>query len=224
MPDPMEALENREQQLPAEDRDALADRLRAELEMLALANEVERPSDLNEEAGNARRELYRSIFGDARVDTEKLFNGLTDIRDRHHTRMADAVQKAINRKLEQYPKRIGDWNPHPPAPKPPAPEPPEPPDFWWARTDPFDTSGHQMAWRDDGLHFFGGPKIDKWNVERHENFGAVASFAITADRFPPSAPPSGWWVSKPYVELFGGVVEGYQKLSSASFRGSPFNC
>ena len=70
-------------------------------------NQVERLSDLNEEAGNARRELYRSIFGDARVDTEKLFNGLTDIRDRHHTKIADAVQKAINLKLERYPKQIG---------------------------------------------------------------------------------------------------------------------
>jgi hypothetical protein len=58
MPDPIEALENREQQLTSEETDALADSLRTELEMLALANEVERPSELNEDAGNAQRELH----------------------------------------------------------------------------------------------------------------------------------------------------------------------
>jgi hypothetical protein len=199
MPDPIEALENREQQLRSEEKDALADSLRTELEMLALANEVERPSELNEEAGNARRELYRSSFVDARVDTATIFSGLTGIRNEYHTRVADALQKSINIKQERVLQtKYVDWNLLHPAP--------DPPEFWWASTQPFDTSGHTMGWRDDGLHIVGGPKLDTWNGERHENFGAVAVFTIAADRFPRSAPPSGWWLSAPFAELFGGMV------------------
>jgi hypothetical protein len=123
---------------------------------------------------------------------------MTEIRRRHHAGVAEAIERALDIKRGWKRERIIDWNLHLPAP--------EPPDFWWAFTQPFDTSGHTMAWRDDGLHIFGGPNLNKWNAERNEVFGAVARFTITANRFPQQAPPSGWWVSRPFVELFGGLV------------------
>jgi hypothetical protein len=198
MPDPVEILENREQPLPDDDRKMLAGRVDAQREMLDLVNVTERPSELNEELGLARRELYRASLGDALVDTERAFTGLANLRERYHTGVAEGLRRAIDLKLERYHDRVTDWNLHLP--------PPEPPEFWWASTQPFDTAGHTMGWRDDGLHIWGGPALHKWNAERHENFGAVARFTITADRFPAQAPPSGWWSSQPWVELFGGMV------------------
>ncbi|MEV4702653.1 hypothetical protein [Actinoplanes sp. NPDC049316] len=198
MPTIIEALTNREQQLTPEEAAALTSRLGAELDMFALANDVERATERNEEAGRARRELYRASFADARIDTEQVFNGFETIRDKLHTSVAEGLEKAIDVKRLNVRQRVTDWDLHLPAP--------EPPDFWWASTQPFDTAGHTMSWEDDGLHIFGGPTLHVWNGDRHETFGAVANFTITADRFPQAPPASGWWRSRPWVELFGGIV------------------
>ncbi|MEU8608293.1 hypothetical protein AB0C29_09860 [Actinoplanes sp. NPDC048791] len=198
MPEPIETLVNREQQLDPEEMAALTRRLDSQLEALALTNDVEGTEELADEEVRARRDLFRATFADARIDTEKLFDTMIEIQRRHHTGVADALERALDIKRRLVHDRVRDWDLHLPAP--------EPPDFWWAFTQPFDTSGHTMDWRNDGLHIFGGPKINKWNVSRNEVFGATARFTITGDRFPREAPPSGWWVSRPFVELFGGVV------------------
>jgi hypothetical protein len=58
--------------------------------------------------------------------------------------------------------------------------------------------------RDDGLHFWGGPKINDYDGRMHTSMGAVASFTLQPERFPDSA--NGLLRSSPMVELFGGVT------------------
>jgi len=76
--------------------------------------------------------------------------------------------------------------------------------FWWAETKSHGAVGTQSAFRDDGLHFWAGPKVNDWDGEMHTSLGAVASFTLQPDRFPTS--PSGLFRSSPHMELFGGVV------------------
>ena len=83
---------------------------------------------------------------------------------------------------------------------------PEPVDhsFWWAQTQPSLAPSMTADFRNDGLHFWGGPKVNDYDGEMHTSFGAVASFALQPARFPTSA--SGLFLSSPHVELFGGIV------------------
>jgi hypothetical protein len=197
MPEGVEILENTEQKLTDDESRALAARAVREREKFALLNDIELAGDLNEQLGRRKRELCQAAISDRAVDVPRLLDGTMEIKDRYHTDVADALARALDVRKDRYSDRFADWNLHLP--------PPEPPEFWWARTTPFDTAGHTGAWRSDGLHWWGGPKLGKWNSERHENFGALATFTITPDRFPAAAPPSGWWTSRPWVELFGGV-------------------
>ncbi len=189
------AIANPQHHLTPDIADALNARHRATREVMEFQNEIGRATEINEEYGKARLEVYRSAFEPLRIDIDKATNRLNDIREAYHAKTAESLLKLIDIK-RRFSVKLSDLVLNVPEPQDPS--------FWWARTDPFDTSGHTMAFRDDGLHIWGGPKIDKWNAERHENFGAIAKFAISPDRFPVS--PSGSFISLPFVELFGGIV------------------
>ncbi|ALL68566.1 hypothetical protein K788_0000403 [Paraburkholderia caribensis MBA4] len=76
--------------------------------------------------------------------------------------------------------------------------------FWWASTTAHAAPDMTSDFRDDGLYFFGGPKVNNYDGELHTSFGATSQFSLQPERIPDSA--SGWYSSAPHVELFGGVV------------------
>jgi hypothetical protein len=189
------AIANPQHHVQPEVAEAMSARHRAALELLELQREVGQTSSINEEYGRALLQVYSSALEPLRIDADRVMSDLRGAKEAYHAKIAESLQRHIDVRL-RFSERYSDLVRAIPEPRDPS--------FWWARTDAFDTAGHTFAFRDDGLHFWGGPKIDKWNAERHENFGAIAKFAISPDRIPPS--PSGNYVSSPFVELFGGLT------------------
>jgi hypothetical protein len=82
---------------------------------------------------------------------------------------------------------------------------PTDPNFWWAQTTPILLADNITSdFRQDGLHFFGGPQENRNLTDTRQCFGAVASFALQQSRFPQSA--SGFFTSSPHVDIAGGVT------------------
>jgi hypothetical protein len=77
--------------------------------------------------------------------------------------------------------------------------------FWWAETRVIPSAHIRPEFRDDGLHFFGGPTHHSGSLF-NTSYGALAFFAIDSNRIPHSS--SGRWTSAPHIELFGGL-DGY---------------
>ena len=185
---------NREQKLPSNYTKALSSRRAAQLQDLALRNQ----DDL---APDARRALLES--------RETLLKGDMDWTVADEKRRRRYVTQVNSKVAEALKLRIGAWNDlvkwkdiYTDLVRPT----PTPVDhsFWWAETHWHNASGMTSKDDNDGLRFFGGPKINDWDGRMTTSFGATGSFAIGPERLPMS--PTGWFSSSPHVELFGGVV------------------
>jgi hypothetical protein len=76
-------------------------------------------------------------------------------------------------------------------------------EFWWASTDWFAAPGLGVSNQSDGLHFYGKIGYDADPLWKG-GVGAVAHYALNADR----RPPASRYASTPNVELYG-TVTGY---------------
>jgi hypothetical protein len=192
------AVENPEHQLSREIADALKTRQKSQRALLDLRNEIVRASEINEEYGNARRDIFISILEPLGVDVIKAVDRLNEAKLAYNQKIATSLQDLLDIRRQRMGIKLSDL-----TFKPGRPDLSDP-TFWWANTNWWSTSGHSITNLSDGVHFTGGPKIDKWNVERHENFGSIAVFELQHSRIPSSA--SGRWTSNPFTELFGGIV------------------
>lgn len=190
-------IENRSQRMTDEVADALAMRRSAHLKVLAIGEENDFTPEQRRETVELRRRMAHAMSGGGL--NEKLEGALRDSALRKSTSIADILADRIEKQkrawLTSAPK-WGDINVTLPRPVDHS--------FWWAETSAHVAPDTRAEFRDDGLHFWGGPKVNDYDGEMHTSLGAVASFTLQPDRFPTS--PSGMFRSSPRVELFGGVV------------------
>ena len=187
-------IENAAHHLKPEVEQALAARRSVHLDMLAVAHEDDRTPEMRQQSSEMRRRVARTMGGPG-VNFEELDAELLDFATKRSDQISQILTERIARRklLTTKPPKSTD-------------QPPEPVDhsFWWATTQPHLAPSTRAGFRDDGLHFWGGPKVNNYDGEMHTSFGAVASFALQPRRFATS--PSGVFLSSPHVELFGGVV------------------
>lgn len=187
-------IENAAQSLTGEVSEALAARRQAHLEMLSIADETELTPDMRRESAELRRQLFTTLGQPGRN-----FEGLdVELRDAALKRSQQVAEILKNRIVKRERILAGlKWSDL-------ITVRPVDHSFWWARTQNHVAPDMRADFRDDGLHFWGGPKVNNYDGEMHTSFGAVASFALQPERFPTSA--SGQFLSSPHVELFGGIV------------------
>lgn len=188
-------IENAAQRLTAEVAQALVARRSAHLDMLAVAHENDLTPEMRRESSELRRRVARTTR-----EPGLSFEGLdTDLRDaalKRSDQISTILKDRIARRERMWITAGLKWSDFFAAPVDHS--------FWWAQTQPHVAPDTRSDFRDDGLHFLGGPKVNNYDGEMHTSFGAVASFALQPQRFPTSA--SGLFLSSPHVELFGGVV------------------
>ncbi len=189
-------IENAAQRRTGEVTQALVARRSTHLEMLALAQENDLTPEMRRESSELRQRFVRSI-GEPGLDFEGLETSLREAALKRSDQISTILKDRIARR-ERI--RITDrhkWSDL-------FVVPPVDHSFWWAQTQPHVAPDTRADFRDDGLHFWGGPKVNNYDGEMHTSFGMVASFALQPERFPTS--PSGVFLSSPHVELFGGIV------------------
>ena len=172
---------------------ALAARRASYLETLAVEQQVDRTPEMRREA----YELRRRVAGTTSEPAGSLEAELRDAALRRSVQVSAMLKDRIalrDRISIVAGAKWGDQDFLPPVDH----------SFWWARTQPHVAPDTQADFRNDGLHFFGGPKVNNYDGEMHTSFGAVASVALQPAQFPTS--PSGLFLSSPHVELLGGVV------------------
>jgi hypothetical protein len=189
-------LENTSHHLTDDVTRALAARRHMHAEMLTIAQETDRPPEIRREDSELRLR-QANIAADSNRNIEALMADFRDAALKRNERISKTIKDRITR-LERlkFTDRI-KWSDLFVAP-------PVDHSFWWAQTQPHVAPDMSADFRNDGLHFWGGPKVNDYNGEMHTSFGAVALFALQPERFPTS--PRGVFLSSPHVELFGGIV------------------
>jgi hypothetical protein len=197
---PKQALSksNPGQHLSSEVAQALNARHTAVLEDLNLQNEIVPTKEINQEYRAGLSEIYKVALEPTGVDLQQLADRVRDITATRNEKVATSLKRLLDLKRLRFTTKFGDLPVS--IPKPVAQDP----SFWWATTYYHAAPGQTTTFPDDGLHFYGGPKVNDWNGSETASFGAVAAFGISRDRFPASA--SGNYVSNPYIELFGGMT------------------
>src|SRR5215213_1221208 len=190
-------IENPAQRLAPEVAQAMDDRRTAHVAALAVANEPVVTREMKRDLSEARLRTIRGVTG-AHDNFETLKGELRD----GALRRSDQVSVTLKDRIKRESIHVSDlfkWSDQMAVQ-------PEPIDhsFWWARTDATVAPAMRADFRNDGLHFFGGPKVNDYDGNMDTSFGAVARFALQPQRFPSA--PSGIMISSPHVELFGGVV------------------
>jgi hypothetical protein len=193
-------IENPEHQVSHEIADALKARQKSHREMLDLPNEIVRASEINEEYGNARRDIYTSLLKPLGLDLDKAIDRLREAKLAFNDKTATSLRNLLDIKRQRYGIKVNEL-----SYKPGRPELSDP-NFWAGDWNAWGTSDSQITivQHSDGIHFSGGPEVKKTNVDRHENFGAITTFELQHERIPSST--SGRWTSNPFVELFGGIM------------------
>jgi hypothetical protein len=189
-------IENAAQRLTDEVAQALAARRSAHLDMLAVAQENDFTPEMRREFSELRRRSARTMGGPG-LDIKELDGALRDAAIKKSETISQILKDRIARRERAWITAGPKWSDLHVTP-------PVDHSFWWAFTNGHVAPGTQAEFRDDGFHFWGGPKVNNYDGEMHTSFGAVASFALQPARFPTS--PSGMFRSSPHVELFGGVV------------------
>lgn len=187
---------NPEHDLPRDLADAFSSRHRKHLEMLSFQDQSDLTPELRRKVTDSRNKAYRDAAKSMGLDFDKVSSNISGIFAEKNDMVAETLTNRSDRwndYVEQSPPIVPDAEP---ALRDSS--------FWWARTDAFVAPDTRAEFRTDGLHFRGGPKVHNHNGEMHTRFGAIASFGLNPARFPAS--PSGWFESKPFVELFGGVL------------------
>lgn len=193
-------VENAAQRLTGEVAQALVARRTAHRDMLAVAHE----NDLTPEMRRESSELRRRVAQTTREPGPNLEGLETELRDaalKRSDQISTTLKDRIARRERMWITAGLKWSDFKWSDVSKAPVDHS---FWWARTQPHVAPDTSADFRDDGLHFRGGPKVNNYDGEMHTSFGAVASFALQPERFPTSS--NGLFVSRPHVELFGGVV------------------
>jgi len=190
-------IENPAQQMASDVARALDTRRAAHIDALAIAHEPIVTRDMRRELSDSRLRTISKLTG-ANQNLETLKGELRD----GALKRSDQISVQLSDRIKRESLRISDlykWSDQMAVQ-------PEPVDhsFWWARTDATAAPATRAEFRDDGLHFFGGPKVNDYDGSMDTSFGAVALFGLSPSRFPTSA--SGLVRSSPHVELFGGVV------------------
>ncbi|WP_442496835.1 hypothetical protein [Methylobacter sp. sgz302048] len=194
-------LNNPEQQLSPDIIEALSLRRAAHLDILELHNQSDLSPDIRKKLLESKQLLYRTVVETTGLDIEKFNAELYDIATEKNHQIANSLKLRINR-WQGWRDRVGIVPPMVVVFPPPAVTDHS---FWWAQTAVSSIAPDTRAdFRDDGLHFFGGPKVNNYDGEMHTSFGATALFALQPERIPTSA--SGWFMSSPHVEIFGGIV------------------
>lgn len=181
--------------LTAETLDALRARRSAHLKTLAIDQELDRTPQMRKQASALRWLATRGVHAtgpDASAEIE-----LRDAALRRSDQISTALKQRIGKRELTLAGTLPRW-------RDAFAIAPVDHSFWWAQTQPYLAPDMQCDFRDDGLHFWGGPKVNDYDGEMHTSFGAVASFALQPSRFPTS--PAGVLLSSPHVELYGGVV------------------
>jgi hypothetical protein len=184
-------LQNAAQPLKRDVTQALVARRSAHLDLLAITHETDRTPEMRREASEMRRRAPR-IMTEPGVDSD-----WRDAALKRSAQISVSLKDRIARRARIKVTDLSKWSDLFVAP-------PVDHSFWWARTEAHVAPMTQAVFRDDGLHFSGGPKVNTYDGEMHTSFGAVASFALQPERFPMSS--SGVFLSSPHVELFGGIV------------------
>ena len=190
-------IENPAHRMAPEVAQALDARRTAHTEALAIAREPLITRDIRRELSESRLQTISKLTG-ANQNFETLKGELRD----GALKRSDMVSTRLSDRIKRESLRVSDlfkWSDQ-------LAVQPEPVDhsFWWARTDALAAPAMRADFRNDGLHFLGGPKVNDYDGSMDTSFGAVARFALQPGRFP--AAPSGLVISSPHVELFGGVV------------------
>jgi hypothetical protein len=175
---------------------ALAARRSTHLEMLAVAQENDFTPGMKREFSELRRRSARTMGGSG-LDFKELDGALRNAAIKKGETIAEILKDRIARRERAWVMAGPKWSDLHLTPAADH-------SFWWAFTNGHVAPGTQANFRDDGLHFWGGPKVNNYDGEMHTSFGAVATFALQPERFPTS--PSGRFRSSPHIELFGGVV------------------
>jgi hypothetical protein len=189
-------LENTGQQLNGDVTQALAARRQMHLEMLAIVHEADRTPEMRREDSELRLQLAR-IIGNPNLNVEEFKKHLREDALNRSEKVSDIIKDRVARRDRI---RIINWTKWIDL----FVSPPVDHSFWWAQTQPHVAQQMKASFQDDGLHFWGGPKVNDYDGDIHTSFGAVALFALQPERFPTS--PSGMFLSSPHVELFGGIV------------------
>jgi hypothetical protein len=189
-------IENAAQRLTGEVAQALVARRSAHLDMLAVAHETDLTPEIRQESSELRRRVARTMM-EPGLNFEGLDADLRDAAIKRSDQISTILKDRIARRERIWVTALPKWSDLFVAP-------PVDHSFWWAQTQSHVAPDTPADFRDDGLHFWGGPQVNNQNGEMHTSFGAVASFALQPERFPTSA--SGSFLSSPHVELFGGIV------------------
>jgi hypothetical protein len=191
-------VENVAQSMSNEVAQALSARRTKRLGMLAIAQENDFTDEMRREASELRWRTAQTMGGPG-LGYEEFEGALRDAAVKEGETISQILRDRIARRMEMIhegPKWSDSF-------VPPAP-PPVDHSFWWAFTNSQVGSGTHANFSDDGLHFWGGPNLNKWNGELHTSLGATATFALQPARFPVS--PGGMFRSSPSIELNGGIL------------------
>lgn len=186
---------NEGQPLPDEVAQALAGRRAAHLDRLAIEHEEDFPPELRRESSELRRRLAHTMGGQGFAELE---GALRDSAMRKSAAIADILKDRVERRKRAWATVAPSWGDLDVTIRPTDHS------FWWAQTSAHVAPSTRAEFRNDGLHFWGGPKVNDYDGRMHTSLGAVASFTLQPDRFPVS--PSGMFRSAPNVELLGGVL------------------
>jgi len=189
-------IENVSHRLTKEVSEALVNRNTAHVDLLAIEHETDLTPEMRRQLSEQRRQTARTMSG-SDVNFDRLNAELRDVAMKRSDQVSAVLKERIRRRelvAIAKPPKWSDLYTLAPVDH----------SFWWAQTQPHVAPSTTADFRDDGLHFWGGPKVNNYDGEMRTSFGSVASFALQPARFPTS--PSGVFLSSPHVELFGGVV------------------
>jgi len=192
-------VSNPDHHVSREVRQAFDARYTALHEQLDLQNETKAATEIQREYSAGLLEIYKTAFAPTGVNVQQLTDRLRDLTITRNEKIANAIKRQAEIQRLRFPTQFAH-DQAVPIPKPL----PQDPTFWWSDTAYWSAPGQQMTFPDDGLHYFGGPKVDDYNGQESTNFGAIASFELNADRIPTSS--SGNWVSNPWIDLIGGMT------------------
>ncbi|HEY1939283.1 MAG TPA: hypothetical protein VGJ33_15230 [Candidatus Angelobacter sp.] len=186
--------------VPANVLQEIKDRDKARVESFALANQLGNTTELNQEYSAAKLQLFASLLQPLNID-------LRAVAEREKAITQDYNEKVTTNLHELLIIRRDKFVPQFNAPLTKFPLPTfsalEPAGFGYV---PFSTPDAEVNIGNliNGFRYTGGPKMDKVNEERHEDFGAFGHFRLTPNLFP--APDSGVLTSVPRINLLGGMT------------------
>ena len=205
-----QVIENRAQRVTGNVGQALVARSSAYLEMLAVAHQNDCTPEMRQESSELRRRVTRNM-SQPDPNFEQLEADLRDAALKRSDQISAILTDRITARDRIWITERSKWIDL-------FVSPPVDHSFWWAQTQPHLAPDTRAEFRDDGLHFWGGPKVNTYDGEMHTSFGAVASFALQPERFPKS--PSGTFLSSAPMQSKESWLASGRGTMAACARGS----